>query len=423
MSEERTRELEAFSGWVWDIREVTWTRNYQALKAFAERVGRAQPSPRLIEDGVKLGQWVVVQRTNRDEMSAERVQLLEALPEWSWTPQADKWDRGYKFLTDFVAREGHARVPNAHVENDFPLGTWVTVQRKNRDDLPEDDRERLQSLPGWVWDARAAMWQQKLELLNQYQRREGHVLVPQGFKEDGVNIGSWVREQRANRANITQERRDLLVAVPGWSWDPYTDAWERAYAALVSFAEQQGHTRVARGFVADGVNLGGWIGEQRSNRATMAEERRLRLEALHGWSWNALNDSWTQHLELLRSYARREGHTNVPVDFVEGGLKVGQWARLRRREHTRLDAERQSQLEASPGWFWGTKNDYVWNQKFEMLNQYVAREGHIKPPDRHIEQGVKLGLWVREQWRGKANMKAERSATLESLPGWNWGDG
>ena len=80
-------------------------------------------------------------------------------------------------------------------------------------------------------------------------------------------------------------------------------------------------------------------------------------------------------------------------------------------------------MEAIPGWFWGTKIDHIWNQKFEMLEQYVAREGRIKPPDEHIEQGVKLGWWVREQWRGRDNMKAERSAKLESLPGWNWGNG
>ncbi|QII07817.1 DEAD/DEAH box helicase family protein [Rhodococcoides fascians A25f] len=423
LSEERTRELEALAGWVWDTREDTWARNYQALKAFAARMGRAQPSPRLVEDGVRLGQWVAAQRTNRDDLSSERVRLLEALPGWSWAPQAEKWDRGYKFLTAFVAREGHARVPNTHVENGFRLGKWVTVQRGNQRNLSASDLDRLQSLPGWVWDSRAAMWQQKLELLRQYQRREGHALVPQGFKEDGVQLGGWVLAQRNNRASIVQERREHLEAVPGWSWDPYTDAWDRAYAALVSYAEQHGHTRVSRGHIADGVNLGGWVGEQRGNWAKMTEDRRQRLEAVPGWSWNTLDDSWTQHLELLRSYARREGHTSVPVDFVEDGLKIGQWARLRRREHTRLDSDRQAQLEAIPGWFWGTKSDHIWNQKFEMLEQYVAREGHIKPPDDHVEKGVKLGAWVREQWRGRENIKAERSAKLETLPGWSWETG
>ncbi|MEH6796165.1 MAG: Helicase associated domain protein [Rhodococcus sp. (in: high G+C Gram-positive bacteria)] len=423
LPEERTRELEALSGWVWDTREVNWAQNYQALRTFTEREGRAQPAPRLVVNGVRLGRWVASQRTHRDEMSAARRALLEALPGWSWTPQTEKWDRGYGILLTFVSREGHARVPNNHAENGYRLGKWVTVQRKNRDDLPEDDRERLQSLPGWVWDARAAMWQQKLELLKQYQRREGHALVPQGLKEDGANIGSWVREQRANRADITQERRDLLEAVPGWSWDPFAEAWERGYAAVTAFAERERHTRVPRGFVAADVNLGVWVGEQRTNRTAMTEDRRRRLESVPGWTWNANDDSWTQHLELLRSYARREGHANVPVDFVEDGLKIGQWARLRRREHTRLDSDRQAQLEAIPGWFWGTKIDHIWNQKFEMLEQYVAREGRIKPPDEHIEQGVKLGWWVREQWRGRDNMKAERSAKLESLPGWNWGNG
>lgn len=421
LSEERVCELEELPGWVWDVLEDNWTRHYEGLKKFAQREGHARAPQQHVEDGLKLGQWVAVQRTSRDEMSPERKALLEALPGWSWEPTTDGWKRAYGFLKAFVEREGHARVPKEHVEVDFRLGQWVTDQRVKRDKMPDSQRERLESLPGWIWDARADWWQQKFGLLQQFEKREGHALVPQGFKEDGVNLGSWVGEQRANRAKMTTERRKLLESVPGWSWDPYSESWERGYAALTSFAERQGHARVPRDFLEGGINLGNWVAEQRGSRSTMTDERRQRLETLPGWSWNAVEESWMQHLALLRAYADREGNTNVPVDCVEDGLKLGQWTRLRRREHNKLSPERQALLESIPGWFWGSKGDYVWNQKFEMLRRFVEREGHAQVPGGYVESGIKLGSWVREQRAERDNLPTERTTKLESLPGWSWG--
>lgn len=421
LSEKRVLELQELPGWVWDVLEDNWSRNYNGLKKFAEREGHARAPQLYVENGLKLGQWVAVQRTYRDEMSSERKALLEALPGWSWEPATDGWERAYESLKAFVEREGHARVPKELLEGDFRLGQWVTDQRVKRDKMPDSQRERLESLPGWIWDARADRWQQKFALLQQFQIRQGHALVPQGYKEDGVNLGSWVREQRANRASMTAERRNLLESVPGWSWDPYSESWERGYAALTSFVEHQGHARVPRDFLQEGINLGNWVAEQRGNRSKMTDERTQRLEALPGWSWNAVEESWLQHLELLRAYADREGHANVPVDYVDDELKLGQWTRLRRREHKNLSPARQALLESIPGWFWGSKADYVWNQKFEMLKRFVEREGHALVPDKYVESEIKLGGWVREQRAERDKLRPERVAKLESLPGWSWG--
>ncbi|MEU9806882.1 Helicase associated domain protein [Mycobacterium sp. NPDC050853] len=419
--EDRVRELETLPGWVWDALEDRWTRHYSGLKKFAEREGHARAPQRYVEEGLRLGQWVAVQRNCRDEISTQRKALLEALPDWSWNPTTDDWERAHGFLRAFVERESHARVPKEHREAGFRLGQWVTDQRIRRSKLSEDQRERLESLPGWVWDARADWWQRKFLLLRQFQEREGHALVPQGCKQDGVNLGGWVQQQRVSRANMGDERQRLLESVPGWSWDPYTDSWERGYATLAAFAEQQGHARVPRNFLDGGINLGNWVAEQRGARSKMTDERRLRLEAVAGWSWNAVEDSWMQHLEALRTYASREGHTNVPVDHLEDGLRLGQWTRLRRREHMNLSTERQTLLESIPGWFWGRKADYVWDQKFEMLSRFVERHGHSLVPGGYVDDGVKLGSWVREQRAEKDNLSHERIARLESLSRWSWG--
>lgn len=60
-------------------------------------------------------------------------------------------------LIAFTRREGHARVPVAHIEllegRPIKLGPWVGYirQRYRRGGLDESRAEKLAGLPGWEW--------------------------------------------------------------------------------------------------------------------------------------------------------------------------------------------------------------------------------------------------------------------------------
>ena len=87
-----------------------------------------------VDEGMRLGRWVNEQRVDyrRQLLSGGRSARLEALPGWEWTAFARarrSWDTAFGHLEGFVAREGHARVPRPHVEDDFHLGNWVAIQR------------------------------------------------------------------------------------------------------------------------------------------------------------------------------------------------------------------------------------------------------------------------------------------------------
>jgi excisionase family DNA binding protein len=63
-----------------------------------------------------------------------------------------------------------------------------------------------------------------------------------------------------------------------------------------------------------------------------------------------------------------------------------------------------------------------WESRYAKLLSFVSRTGHARVPERHAEEGVRLGEWVRTQRRlhRRGRLPRERSRQLEALPGWRW---
>jgi len=175
---------------------------------------------------VKLGSWVAEQRSNRKTLAPERVALLEAVPGWTWTVSEDTWDEKYLLLCAFATREGHARVPQSHVENGVKLGTWVGVQRQKQESLTPERRARLESVPGWSWDPHGDQWEQTFRMLQQYAKEHRTSRVPYTCKVDGLGLGAWVSGQRSQYAKgkLDPWRQKRLERLPGWTWDPLLES-------------------------------------------------------------------------------------------------------------------------------------------------------------------------------------------------------
>ena len=198
----------------------------------------------------------------------------------------------------------------------------------------------LESLPGWSWDQLADQWQHAFAALKRFAEREGHVRMTQSYVESDVMLGAWVNTQRQafSGGKLDPERVALLEGLPGWSWDPFADAWERNFAALEEFARREGHTRVSRSALVSGRELGRWADKQRRARArgALGADKVTLLESLPGWSWDPRTTKWDTALELLRRFSDREGHTLVPVSHVESEFPLGSWVITRRHEFSRV---------------------------------------------------------------------------------------
>jgi hypothetical protein len=328
---------------------ATWEQWFAMLTDYADREGHPNVPIGYTDGDWRLGRWVGTQRDlyRRRQLLTDRAARLEALPGWSWSPQAEEWPQGYAALMAFAAREGHADVPKRHVEAGFTLGTWVQHQRTDYRtgalDLGRVDQ--LEQLPGWVWNTKHERWEKGFALLQAFAAREGHGRVPDLHDEDGFPLGHWVRHQRQlhDRGALAQARQARLEAVVGWVWDIDAEGWERAYRLVEAFAAEEGHARVPIKAVVDGARLGSWIANQRTAFATgrLAPERAARLAALPGWAWDDFDARWDATYDALSGYAARSGSSNPPKGAVEHGFRLG-----------KLDQATASVLEAFPGWSW-----------------------------------------------------------------------
>jgi hypothetical protein len=206
-------------GFIWDAREYQWNKGFNLLLKYIEREGHSRVQQNHIEDDFKLGVWVFNQRNNKEKLSAERINQLNAV-ELSWDFLEDQWDEGFSYLSKYKELNGHCLVPATYIVDEFRLGGWVRIQRAKKDQLSELRLLRLNKL-GFIWDPREDQWNKGFSALEKFFHREGVGHVPQKHIEDGFKLGVWVSSQRQvfKDKKLSSEKIKKLQNLSGWSWD------------------------------------------------------------------------------------------------------------------------------------------------------------------------------------------------------------
>ncbi len=425
LSPELKERLEALPGWSWNARADMWEEGFCHLQEFVEREGHAKVfKDSRMADGYRLGNWVGSQRAKKDSLSAERKARLETLFGWSWAVLSDGWEEGFLHLKEYVERDGHTKIPKDYKSADgYRVGKWIISQRTIKDRLSPECQARLEAMPGWSWEPRADMWEEGFRHLKEYTEREGDAQVTFDYKmADGYRLGNWVAGQRKVKYKISAARKARLEAMPGWSWNTLSDKWEEGLRYAQAFADREGHTKILGYYkTADGFRLGNWVTTQRVKKDSLSAERKLRLEALPGWSWDILSDRWEESFCYLKEFADREGHAKVLRDYkTADGFRLDRWVSWQRAKKDSLSVDRKARLEVLLGWSWDVLSDR-WEEGFRHLKEFAALEGHCLLPARYkTEDGYRAGLWVSHQRIARDSISMERKTRLEALPGWVW---
>ena len=344
---ERRIRLASLPGWVWDTRSARWEKSFQALVSYADQHGSARPpNSYATEDGLRIGTWAGNQRIScKDPALRAR---LEQLPGWSWNVAESQWEHGFEQLKAYVAEHGAANPKLGYATaSGFNLGTWVTTQRSKCDDPKQ--RARLEALTGWTWHTFDSKWEQAYKALLTYVAESGSASPPTDYvTADGFRLGRWVDKQRHNCKD--SDRQNRLETMPGWTWGPTADRWEASFRALREYVDQFGTALPPKEYVnQNNYALGAWVVKQRRNCSK--PERRERLQALPGWSWNTREAKWEEGFEALSAYTKQHGAARPLQTFVtDSGYKLGQWVAVQRGNCK--NKERRARLESLHGWAW-----------------------------------------------------------------------
>jgi hypothetical protein len=87
--------------------------------------------------------------------------------------------------------------------------------------MQPERRKRLEALPGWAWDGRAAAWDDNYALLVRYVKRHKGSQLAYGEVVDGVKLGQWAHFQRQTfaKGKLSRDRLKRLEALPHWTWN------------------------------------------------------------------------------------------------------------------------------------------------------------------------------------------------------------
>jgi len=236
ITQERIRSLEEV-GFIFDALEHTWQTMYIALKDYKQQNGNSNV-PKKYPENPPLGTWVSTQRTYYKQWMEDSSSIYfpkhrrDALNkiQFVWDYFDSQWDEQYLEMQKFHNNHGHCLVPFVY-ESDPALGIWVQTQRKQyalwkkygsaATKLTPERKQKLDALE-FVWDVRAAQWQERFDELNDFVQMNGHSYVPSKVKP----LGSWVSSQRyqyqlwkyGKPSRLTDERREKLNSI-GFEWE------------------------------------------------------------------------------------------------------------------------------------------------------------------------------------------------------------
>jgi superfamily II DNA or RNA helicase len=259
------------------------------------------------------------------------------------------WPAAHAALTEFHRAHGHLRVPAGTVVAGINLPDWLSHQRKlhRTGRLPTDIVSALNEL-NMGWNPKQTLWDRNLDAATAFHRREGHLDIPKQHIEAGITVGDWLNKARSDYHSgvLTPDRvRDLTDL--GVEWEPRAAAGRRGFDALRAFYSREGHLRIPKGHRENGLNIRSVLdrARQRHKNGTLTPAETRRLKSL-GPAWQPRPDTWTRGITAARTFHAREGHLRPPNRHREGDIVLHEWLRSQRAKHAQgtLTADRARAL-------------------------------------------------------------------------------
>ena len=361
---------------------MTWEDYYELAKVYYEHKGDLSiPNEFKTPDGytedpngVKLGKWIANQRRRFATLSDEQKQKLLAIG-FDLNPLDTMWKNNYKLAQAYYEHRGDLSIPDKFQTTDgytedpngIKLGIWLNYQRSYFATLTDERKQKLLAI-GFDSTPLDTKWENNYKLAKAYYEHRGNLSIPDkfqttdGYIEDpnGIKLGKWIINQRTKFKNMSDERKQKLLAI-GFDLTPLDTKWENNYELVKAYYEHKGDILIPSrfqttdGYTEDpnGVNLGEWISRQITKFATLSEERKKKLLAI-GFTPSRWDTKWEENYKLAQAYYEHKGDLLILATFktLDGytenpnGIKLGSWLRTQRANFSKLTDERKQKLLA-----------------------------------------------------------------------------
>lgn len=218
LSTDQVQLLESLPGWNWDPLESAWQKAFNLVKEISETQDLAQFEKRSEYKGLKIGQWIGLQRRRREHLSTSRKMQLESLKGWTWNPKEDLWRQNYDIVAEIAQRDGMQSISHRAEVQGLKIGQWIGSQRRNKEIISEERKRALESIPGWTWSVLDERRAKVIMVLRDFFESNGHLRIPASLLVEGISIYPYLARLRRMKEKLSQPERDELEAIPGWSW-------------------------------------------------------------------------------------------------------------------------------------------------------------------------------------------------------------
>ena len=244
ISVERFRLLENVEGFIWDVKDARWFEMHRRLKLFAKEHNGSCIVPQHYDADPQLACWVSNQRHRKHQLSAERINMLNAL-DFVWDVRECQWRGNYEKYEDMYFGGGSTTEPteSSHDNNG----------NTGKDDDDDDEEQRIMS-------------------------KEQRQLIDWAIKQRRANRNGTLS---ANRKRLLDE---LVHPIDGskFSWDPQAQNWMEMYDELLEYRKIHKHVMVPSSLSSNNRQLGVWVANQRRNfkNGTLSKKRKKRLDSI-----------------------------------------------------------------------------------------------------------------------------------------------
>jgi hypothetical protein len=302
---------------------------------------------------------------NKRKAAAEEEFEIPAAPPRLSLPSSTtrvSWEDRIRTLKEYKDQHGDLFIPIRYKANPS-LGKFVHNTReqyklfhkqtpanyKKKCSLTQERIDELNAL-GFVWNTQRTErqnedWEKRYAQLVQFQKQNGHCLIPHGYEPD-PGLAEWVHRQRTTYASrfkqqqqqqqLIQQRMNKLQDI-GFNFTVHSDKWMVHYEQLVRYKQTFGNCQVPTHFT-ENTKLGRWVHTQRHQRrlqiqgkkSSMTTHRYQLLQQL-GFAWEVRpplarpRATWQQRYDEMRHFHMTYGHLRI-IDHEIVEPELIQWA-------------------------------------------------------------------------------------------------